>query len=409
MKKSIVNFLLLSLVIFAFSAPAFGWNDVGHKLTAYIAWQRMSPAARENIIKIMLKAPEESQLAAFYPQDSRSTAAREREFFMIAATWADIVRDRDFPMRYKFHHGNWHYADTFWRQENGKAVIMENPSEEGGKAVEQLFETEKTMRNASATAAEKAIAIAWFMHLAGDLHQPLHTSARITDVEPKGDQGGNTFLLTPKNTPREKQMNLHWFWDSIISRVIERRNDAADSAFLPPIAEQLMKKYPFSGKQSRLNLSKFDEWQKESFALAIKEVFPSTLVREQMPSKQYVANTFRVSEEQIALAGYRMGEMLNAIFGAQPTAFADAANNIPCKIIRKVPYPVSKTNTPNQKMEIALLNLCPENRGMAARPMTSFLINGQPKMFEYDVEKVFKTEREAREYADRNGIKDGSF
>ncbi len=410
MKKSIVNFLLLSLVIVAFCPPVFGWNDVGHKLTAYIAWQRMSPAARENVIKIMLKAPEESNLSVFYPQDSRSKAAREREFFMIAAYWADIVRDRDFPMRYKYHHGNWHYADTFWRQENGKAVIVENPSEEGGKAVEQLFEAEKTMRNSSASNPEKAIAIAWFLHLSGDIHQPLHTSARITETEPKGDQGGNTFLLTPKNTPRENQMNLHWFWDSIINRVIERRSDAADSAFLPPIAEQIMKKYPFAGKQNRLNLSKFDEWQKESFALAIREVFPSTLVREQMPSKQYVANSFRISEEQIAVAGYRMGEMLNAIFGAQTTtAFADAENNVPCKIIRKVPYPVSKTNTPNQKMEIALLNLCPANKGMAARPMTSFFVNGQSKMFEYDVEKVFKTEKEAREYAEKNGIKDGSF
>jgi hypothetical protein len=410
MKKSIANFLLLSLVIAAFSSSVFGWNDVGHKITAYIAWQRMSPAARENVIKIMLKAPEESDLSVFYPQDSRSRQAREREFFMIAATWADIVRDRDFPMRYKFHHGNWHYADTFWTQINGQPKILENPSEEGGKAIEQLFEAEKTMRRASASAAEKAIAIAWFMHLSGDIHQPLHTSARITDVEPKGDQGGNTFLLTPKNTPRENQMNLHWFWDSIVNRVVERRNDAADSAFLPPIAEQIIKKYPFAGKQDRLNLSKFDEWQKESFAIAIKEVFPSTLVREQMPTKQYVANAFRISEEQIALAGYRMGEMLNQIFGAdQTTAFADAPNNIPCRIIRKVAYPVSKTNTPNQKMEIALLNLCPENRGMVARPMTSFLVNGQPKMFEYDVEKVFKNEREAREYAAKNNIKDGSF
>lgn len=412
MKKSIVNFLLLSLVIVAGSSSVFGWNDVGHKLTAYIAWQRMTPAARENVIKILLKAPEDSQLSALYPQDSRSQAARERELFMIAAFWADIVRDRDFPMRYKYHRGNWHYADTFWRQENGKAVIVENPSEEGGKAVEQLFEAEKTMRNPSATTAEKAIAIAWFMHLSGDIHQPLHTSARITDVEPKGDQGGNTFLLTPKSTPRENQLNLHWFWDSIVNRVIERRNDAADSAFLPPIAEQFMKKYPFARWQNRLNLSKFDEWQKESFAVAIREVFPSTLVREQMPSKQYVSNAFRISEEQIALAGYRMGETFNAIFGAAPTtaaAFADAENNVPCKIIRKVPYPVSKTTTPNQKMEIALLNLCPANRGMVARPMTSFFVNGQSKMFEYDVEKVFKTEKEAREYAEKNGIKDGSF
>lgn len=410
MKKSIVNFLLFSLAVFAFCPSVFAWNDVGHKLTAYIAWQRMSPAARENVIKILLKAPEDSDLSALYPQDSRSTAAKQRELFMIAAYWADIIRDRSFPMRYKYHRGNWHYADTFWSQENGQVKILENPNEDGGKAIEQLFEAEKTMRNPTATDAEKAIAIAWFLHLSGDIHQPLHTSARVTDLEPKGDQGGNTFLLSPKSAPRENQMNLHWFWDSIINRVVERKNDAADSAFLPPVADKIMKKHPFAGFQNRLNLGKFDDWQKQVFTIATKEVFPSTLIREQMPPKQYVNNAYKISEEQIALAGYRIGEMLNAIFGNnQTTAFADTENNIPCKIIRKVPYPVSKTNSSDIKLEIALLNLCPANKGMAARPMTNFLVNGTPKMFEYDVEKVFKTEKEAREFAEKNGIKDGSF
>ncbi len=324
MKKSIVNFLLFSLAVFAFCPSVFAWNDVGHKLTAYIAWQRMSPATRENVIKILLKAPEDSDLSALYPQDSRSTAAKQRELFMIAAYWADIVRDRSFPMRYKYHRGNWHYADTFWTQENGQVKILENPSAEGGKAVEQLFEAEKTMRNPAATDAEKAIAIAWFLHLSGDIHQPLHTSARVTDLEPKGDQGGNTFLLSPKSAPRENQMNLHWFWDSIINRVVERKNDAADSAFLPPVADKIMKKHPFAGFQNRLNLGKFDDWQKEGFTIATKEVFPSTLIREQMPSKQYVNNSFKISEEQIALAGYRMGEMLNAIFGEKTSMSGDA-------------------------------------------------------------------------------------
>jgi hypothetical protein len=120
MKKSIINFLLLIVVIAAFGVSVPAWNDVGHKLTAYIAWQRMSPTARENVIKILLKAPEDSDLSAFYPQDSRSTAARQRDFFMIAAYWADIIRDRNFPMRYKYHHGNWHYSDIFWTLENGQ-------------------------------------------------------------------------------------------------------------------------------------------------------------------------------------------------------------------------------------------------------------------------------------------------
>jgi hypothetical protein len=317
MKKSIVKFLLMGAVICALSSSGHAWNDVGHKLTAYIAWQRMSPAAREAVVKILLKAPEDSDLSVFYPQDSRSDAAKKRELFMIASTWADIVRDRSFEKRYRYHHGNWHYADTFWTMENDRLKILENPNEDGGKAVDKLFDFEKEMRDASVKDDEKAIAVAWFLHLAGDIHQPLHTSARVTELEPKGDQGGNLFSLTPKSAPRENQLNLHWYWDSIVSRVVERRGDACDQDFLPPIAERMMKKYPFAKMKGRLNNGKYADWQKENFAVATKEVFPATLVREQMPPAAYTKRAFQIAEEQLALAGYRMGETLEQIFGNQ--------------------------------------------------------------------------------------------
>jgi hypothetical protein len=235
---------------------------------------------------------------------------------MIASTWADIVRDRDFKTRYgKYHKGNWHYSDTFWRGGGGQpATIVENPNEEGGKAVEKLIDFDKVLRDNSSSDAEKAIALAWILHLIGDLHQPLHTSARITDVEPKGDQGGNLFLLKPKETPRNQQENLHWFWDSIIVRNVPR-GETCDTDFIPKIAAPIMKKHTAAKMSNRLNLGRYDDWQKESFEMAMKEVFPATLVRFQTPPAGYKKNAFQISQQQIALAGYRMGALLNQIFG----------------------------------------------------------------------------------------------
>ena len=100
----------------------------------------MSPKAREQAVKLLLSAPEDSDLSVFYLQDSRSEAAKQRELFMIASTWADIVRDRKFKNRFeKYHKGDWHYADTFWRDVNGKVDILTNFEEPKGKAVEQLY------------------------------------------------------------------------------------------------------------------------------------------------------------------------------------------------------------------------------------------------------------------------------
>jgi hypothetical protein len=315
MKNSLIKFLFLLLVNFVFVSFAFAWDDAGHKLTTYIAWERMSPQARARAIKILLSAPEDAHLSVFYLQDSRSAAAKQRELFMIASTWADIVRDRDFKNRYaKYHKGDWHYADTFWRVTSGKVDVLENFAEPKGKAVEQLFAFDKALRDPAVSDADKAIALAWVLHLGGDIHQPLHTSARVTELEPKGDQGGNLFMLSPEGATGSARVNLHWFWDSIVGRNIARQNDACDSDYLPAIARQMTQKYPFAKMQNRLKLGKFDEWQQEGFRISSTELFPPTLKRNEMPSGNYKKRAFEIAQEQIALAGYRMGEMLNQIW-----------------------------------------------------------------------------------------------
>ncbi|MFN6962229.1 MAG: S1/P1 nuclease [Pyrinomonadaceae bacterium] len=317
--QTIRVFLLLAAITAALSTPALAWNDVGHKITAYIAWQQMTPDVRERVIKILLESPEDAQLSTFYvPQGGRSDEAVRREFFMLASTWADIVRDRKFANRYKkYHHSNWHYSDTFWRVgADGKIEFLPAP-DEGGLAVEKMQDFAKQLAAANVPDAQKAIAIAWLEHLIGDIHQPLHASARVTDLEPKGDQGGNLFLLTPKGTPRDKQENLHWFWDSIVVRYSPRKNDAADADYVDPIARQIMKRYPPARFQATLKAGDFQAWQKESLDRAIKDVFTADLRRGEMPSRAYTKRAFQTAEERLALAGYRMAAVLNGALAKQ--------------------------------------------------------------------------------------------
>ena len=321
MKKTLVSFLIFCAVyIFSFTSVS-AWDDTGHKIVAYIAWQQMSPQARERAAKILLSAPEDSDLSVFYLQSSRSAAAKQLELFMIAATWADIVRDKNFKTRYaKYHHGNWHYLDTFWRETNGKVELVTDLKPDEQNAVERLFAFDKVLRDAAASDSEKAIALAWILHLVGDIHQPLHDSARVTQYDPKGDQGGNLFMLSPKDATGDARVNLHGYWDTIVGRVVPRTGDACDSDYLPAIAEQMMKKYPFAKMQSRLDIGKFDGWQKEGFQIASTRLYPASLKFGEMPSDGYKKMAFEIAQEQIALAGYRLGEMLNQIFGAQQSS-----------------------------------------------------------------------------------------
>jgi len=315
MKKMLVKILLSLGIIAVFVSSVLAWDDTGHKLTTYIAWEQMLPQTREKAIKILLSAPEDSHLNVFYLQDSRSVAVKQRELFMIASTWADIVRNKDFKNRYaKYHHGTWHYLDTFWRETNGKVELVPELKSDKENAIERLFMFDKMLRDASASDADKAIALAWILHLAGDIHQPLHDSAKVTKYDPKGDQGGNLFMLSPKGATGENRVTLHWYWDSIVGRNIPRVNDACDSDYLPAIAQQMMLKYPSAKMQNRLKIGKFDDWQQEGFQIASTKLYPTSLKFGEMPSEGYKKQAFEIAQEQITLAGYRMGEMLNQIF-----------------------------------------------------------------------------------------------
>ena len=316
MKKARFSVLFLATIMLFPAISAHAWDDVGHKITAYIAWQQMTPDVRERVIKILAAASEDSQLATFYlPYGSRSDEAKKREFFMIASTWPDIIRDRNFETRYrKYHHSNWHYSDTFWTENNGRIEILKAP-DEGGLALEKIIEFIK-LESSDAKDSEKALGIAWLEHLIGDLHQPLHASARITEKEPKGDQGGNLFLITPEGTARDKQENIHWFWDSIIVRADPNEKDECDAEYVDPIARDIMKKYPFAKMESRLALGDPEQWKRESFEIASTRVYTPDLKRFESPSAAYRKAAVKIAEERLALAGYRMGSLFNRLFSS---------------------------------------------------------------------------------------------
>ncbi len=295
------------------ASSIFAWDDSGHKVSAYIAWQQMTPAARAKTVKLLTGAPEDSHLGVYYLSGSRSAAAKELDLFMIASTWADIIRDRDFKVRYeKYNQGPWHYADIFWKQTGGKAEMMTDKSE--GLAIVKLYDFEKNLKDGAISEAEKGVILAWFLHVAGDIHNPLHNASRITEYEPKGDQGGNLFLLSPADAVGGNRVNLHSYWDSILRRNVPRENDACDADYISSMADKITKKHSFSQMNGRLKLGNYKEWNAEGYSLLNQIVYTDELKRGELPAKKYQSRAFAVGQEQIALAGYRIAETLNRIF-----------------------------------------------------------------------------------------------
>jgi hypothetical protein len=164
------------------------------------------------------------------------------------------------------------------------------------------------------TPGDRAIALAWILHLVGDIHQPLHTSGRITPRpdEQKGDQGGNLFLLQAE--PRT--LRLHAYWDSILDRSTPRHNGGSQSDYVARLANAVMQKHPRAAMLPRLRPAEYEAWAREGLATTKATVYPATLKRGELPSEDYRVLAFSIAQQAIARAGYRLGDLLNRMFGA---------------------------------------------------------------------------------------------
>lgn len=165
--------------------PSFAnaWNETGHKVVSRIAWEYMTPQAHSKAIALLEAAPSDADLTNLLATDARLLAVREQEFFLRASTWADMMRDGKFPARReKYHKSPWHYINFFWESSpNGTPKDRNDLKPEPENIVERLQHLQSVLADTGQEQSQRAIALVWVLHLVGDIHQPLHNSARYCD------------------------------------------------------------------------------------------------------------------------------------------------------------------------------------------------------------------------------------
>jgi len=129
-----------------------------------------------------------------------------------------------------------------------------------------------------------------------------------------GDAGGNGFYVYVNNS----RWNLHSLWDQgglKYRSSYQRPLTDASRAILTSKAQTLMQEWPYDYFGERLITSRnFTQWQQESFQLAIDYAYLNHNLQFNEPvSAQYIQDAQDVSSRQIALAGYRLGSLLNQI------------------------------------------------------------------------------------------------
>ncbi len=309
MKKIIFSSLFLSLAFSIAINPArvISWNATGHRVITAIAWDNMTPKTQKAVINILKHAPEDSDILDLYDKESEQP---EKFFFMNASYWPDIVRDRDEEERYeKYHRGNWHYVGSYWKQtENGPVKTEGFVDDE--HIVERIAHFRKTLADPKVSDSDKAVQIAWILHLIGDIHMPLHNTSRVTEETPDGDRGGNSFRLGD-----DWPWNLHAYWDGIIDVASPKPDEMDEFDYYLKHADMIADKNPESRYKTLIELQNSTEWNEEGKLITMNSVYPEYLNQNEQPPAKYKKIAFEIAQKRMAISGYRMAEFLNQIFG----------------------------------------------------------------------------------------------
>ena len=277
--------------VLATASPAAAWGDLGHEVTALIAYRHLTPAARAKVDALLA-----ADTDTLTPSD-----------FASRVTWAD---------KYRAGHREtaaWHFVNIELGHPDLASACFGFPALGAGQlashgpaqdcVVNKIDEFTTELRSPSTSPAERILALKFLMHFVGDLHQPLHA----TDHD---DRGGNCIGLSP--SPDGHDANLHAYWDT---GVVEALGGSAGA-----IAADLDARIT-PADRTTWAAGTPRTWAMESFQLGRKDAYA-------LPSRPtcadhgsvaltaaYQATARRDAALQLEKAGVRMAAMLNRALG----------------------------------------------------------------------------------------------
>lgn len=273
-----------TLGLICLSGIVNAWIDAGHMVVALIAHDRLNHKVQLEVDRLI-----------------KIGGTNKTRDFVTASCWADDTKTRTT--------GPWHYVDFHFRSD-GQPTSNKPDAENVLWAIEKF---KAILADRSKPDEERADALRYLIHLVGDIHQPLHATARDSDENPDGDAGGNRFhLVAPsiyKNLPRPPS-NLHALWDfgAGVFVPIKRPISVEGNKQLKTWATSITKAFPFK-KLPEASDAKPMDWALESWEIAKKDVYSTPENAE--PSPKYLATSQIIAKRRIALAGYRLANLLN--------------------------------------------------------------------------------------------------
>jgi hypothetical protein len=317
-----LRLFLCSVVLALLPTSLMAWGPIGHMTVDYVAYERLTPTTKMRMRDLLKLNPDYSNWEKQIPAGT-SPEDHDRIIFMIAATWADDIKGES---QYKddgpdpggnvpdgasssqnigysdlLRHRYWHFVDLPFSPDGTKLPPIPTPN------AETQIDVFRAVLASAQPDELKSYDLVWLLHLIGDLHQPLHATTHVTEIQGQGDAGGNLVKLKG-----DAASNLHSYWDDLPGsdcQFCSNKLHCVDRAIV-------LGKSLHSAEGKAAHNTKTAIWTQESFEAARAIVYrapigvgdgPYTIV----PSSEYEIRAERVARTRIALAGWRLAEVLN--------------------------------------------------------------------------------------------------
>jgi hypothetical protein len=298
-KKLDMKKLLAGIFIFlALLNGARAWNAEGHMVTAEIAYNHLTPAA---------KARCDALIAVPLTYSSTGTSN-----FITAAVWADDFKT---PLGT----GIWHYTDIPFSLDGTSTNYVGVAAFDVVQAIHLCI---TNLQDAGASESSRATSLRYLIHFVGDIEQPLHCCTAVSASYLYGDAGGNEFYITGEWN------NLHSLWDSGGGFLIDstaRPLTTSGRNMLNAKVAAVETAFPYDYGTNVGTIPNPMMWALESWNLAQTNSYVN-IARNADPSAAYLNTTMATTKQRMGVGGERLADLLNTLF-VSPTLTAVALSD----------------------------------------------------------------------------------
>jgi len=272
-RKCLRTIATCALLLCVTTPQSWAWGREGHRLTALVAEQYLTPETKSQIAELLNK-----------------------ETLADIASWADTYRV-DHPET-----GKWHYVDipkadaTFDRNRDCPVSATDPKSPWRDCVTDRILYFEGRLGDTSLSSEQRAIALKFLVHFIGDIHQPFHALG--------DDRGGNNITVNFMGSSAcgAYNCNLHGVWDDSI---IEEQG-LSEKKYTDRLLQEIKDNH-----WERLDGGEPTTWANLSHRYAVEALVPNgTLL-----THEYIAQESKVVDAQLALGGLRLARVLNRILG----------------------------------------------------------------------------------------------